>query len=67
LQLDSCFDLAHFSHHKQSGKELASLDLPGAAIGTPMTCSLDGRQDIALTVQRATRDALPERIALGLP
>jgi quinoprotein glucose dehydrogenase len=55
------------AYDKTSGKELASVDLPGAAIGTPMTYMLDDRQYIALTVQGASRDALPELIALTLP
>ena len=37
---------------KATGKELASTDLPGAAIGTPMTYSIGGKQYIAITVQR---------------
>jgi quinoprotein glucose dehydrogenase len=49
---------------KASGRELASVDLPGAAIGTPMTYMLDGKQYIALTV---SGDPVPELIALALP
>jgi quinoprotein glucose dehydrogenase len=49
---------------KATGKELASVDLPGAAIGTPMTYMLDGKQYIALTV---SSDPVPELIALALP
>jgi quinoprotein glucose dehydrogenase len=52
---------------KATGRELASADLPGAAIGTPMTYLTDGRQYIALTVQGATPRDIPELIALGLP
>ena len=49
---------------KATGQELASVDLPGVAIGTPMTYMLDGRQYIALTVGG---DEVPELIALALP
>jgi len=52
---------------KATGKELASTDLPGAAIGTPMTYSLGGKQYIAITVQGRTPTDLPELIALSLP
>jgi quinoprotein glucose dehydrogenase len=55
------------AYDKGNGKELASVDLPGAASGTPMTYSLDGRQYIALTVQGATREAYPQLIALTIP
>ena len=44
------------------------MDLPGAAIGTPMTYLVNGRQHIALTVQGAGGPtALPELVALALP
>ena len=49
---------------KATGREIASVDLPGAAVGTPMTYMLDGRQFIALTV---AGDPLPELVALALP
>ena len=49
---------------KASGAELASVDLPGGAIGTPMTYLLDGKQYIALTVGGSR---VPELIALALP
>jgi quinoprotein glucose dehydrogenase len=49
---------------KMSGKELAWVDLPGLAIGTPMTYMLDGRQYIALTV---SGDPVPQLVALALP
>jgi quinoprotein glucose dehydrogenase len=49
---------------KATGREIASVDLPGAAVGTPMTYLLDGRQFIALTV---AGDPLPELVALALP
>jgi len=49
---------------KTTGEELASVDLPRGAIGTPMTYLLDGRQYIALTVGGSP---VPELIALALP
>jgi len=49
---------------KASGKELASVDLPAGAIGTPMTYLLDGKQYIALTVGG---DPVPELVAFTLP
>ena len=55
------------AYDKATGKELASTDLPGAAIGTPMTYLLDGKQYIALTVQGATPRDIPEVVALSLP
>ena len=55
------------AYDKATGKELASVDLPGAAIGTPMTYMLDGKQYIALTVQGPDQRAMPELIALALP
>ena len=55
------------AYDKRTGHELGSVDLPGAAIGTPMTYSLDGRQYVALTVQGASQRAFPELIALTLP
>jgi quinoprotein glucose dehydrogenase len=38
------------AYDKTTGAELASLDLPGGALGAPMTYMLDGRQYLALTV-----------------
>ena len=38
------------AYDKAAGAELASLDLPGGALGAPMTYLLDGRQHLALTV-----------------
>ena len=38
------------AYDKASGAEIASLDLPGGALGAPMTYLLDGVQHIALTV-----------------
>ena len=52
------------AYDKASGEELASVDLPGGTIGTPMTYALDGRQYIALTVGGSD---VPELIALALP
>ena len=52
---------------KATGKELASADLPGAAIGTPMTYRIDGKQYIAITVQGRTAQDVPELVALALP
>jgi quinoprotein glucose dehydrogenase len=49
---------------KASGKEVARIDLPGVAIGTPMTYMLDGKQYIALTV---SGDPVPELVAFALP
>ena len=50
------------AYNKANGKELASVDLPSGAIGTPMTYMVDGRQYIALTVGGG-----PRLIALALP
>jgi quinoprotein glucose dehydrogenase len=55
------------AYDKKSGKELASVDLPGTAIGTPMTYLLDGKQYIAITVQGRTSTDIPELIALSTP
>ena len=55
------------AYDKTTGKELASTDLPGAAVGTPMTYLADGRQYIALTVQGRSSTDVPELIALALP
>ena len=52
---------------KATGKEMASIDLPGAAIGTPMTYSIGGKQYIAITVNGRTSTDVPELIALALP
>jgi quinoprotein glucose dehydrogenase len=51
---------------KATGRELASADLPGIAIGSPMTYLADGRQYLALTVQGRTPRDVPELIALAL-
>lgn len=55
------------AYDKTTGKELASVDLPGVAIGTPMTYSVGGQQYVAITVQGATPTAVPELVALALP
>lgn len=49
------------AYDKTSGAELASVDLPSGAMGTPMTYMADGRQYIALTVGG------PRLIAFALP
>ena len=51
------------AYDKGSGAQLGSVDLPGGAIGTPMTYQLDGAQYIALTVG----DAPPSLVAFWLP
>lgn len=55
------------AYDKATGKEVASVDLPGSAIGTPMTYSVGGKQFVAITVQGATATAVPELVALSLP
>ena len=50
------------AYDKTNGAELASVDLPSGAIGTPMTYQVDGRQYIALTVGGG-----PRLIAFALP
>jgi len=65
---------------KSTGREVASVDLPGVAIGTPMTYLLGGKQYIALTVSGdnlfededldelgAGRRPIPELVAFALP
>ena len=54
-------------YDKATGRERGSVDLPGLAIGTPMTYAIGGRQFIALTVQSATRGDPPQLVALALP
>ena len=49
---------------KATGKEIASIDLPGVAIGTPMTYLVGGKQYIALTVGASP---VPELVAFALP
>ena len=48
---------------KATGQEVGSVDLPGGAMGTPMTYMHDGRQYIALTIG----GGVPEIVALRLP
>jgi quinoprotein glucose dehydrogenase len=55
------------AYDKATGKELGSVDLPGNAIGTPMTYLVGGKQYVAITVQGATPTAVPELVALALP
>ena len=55
------------AYDKATGKLLASADLPGAAIGTPMTYMAGGKQFIAVTVQGRTATDIPELVALALP
>jgi quinoprotein glucose dehydrogenase len=55
------------AYDKATGRELASADLPGTAIGTPMTYMLDGKQYIALTVNAPAQNEVPELVALSLP
>jgi len=55
------------AYDKATGKELASVDLPGSAIGTPMTYAVGGKQFVAITVQGATPTAVPELVVLSLP
>jgi quinoprotein glucose dehydrogenase len=55
------------AYDKASGRELASADLPAAAVGTPMTYSIGGKQFIAITVQGRTPTDVPELVALSLP
>ncbi len=55
------------AYDKATGKELGSVDLPGAAIGTPMTYLVNGKQYVALTVQGRTATDIPELLALALP
>ena len=54
-------------YDKATGVERGSADLPGVAIGTPMTYQIGGRQYIALTVQGAARTDPPQLVALALP
>ena len=49
---------------KSNGGEIASVDIPRGAIGTPMTYLLNGRQFIALTIGGSP---VPELIAFALP
>jgi quinoprotein glucose dehydrogenase len=49
---------------KSTGREIASVNLPGLAIGTPMTYMIQNKQYIALTV---SGNPVPELVALALP
>ena len=49
---------------KATGEEVAWIDLPRGAIGTPMTYMLDGTQYIALTIGGSP---VPELVAFALP
>ena len=51
------------AYDKSTGDVTGSLDLPGGALGTPMTYMLDGKQYIALTVG----GRVPELITFRLP
>jgi len=51
------------AYDKATGAVRGSVDLPGGAIGTPMTYLLDGRQYIAVTVGGEA----PSLVALRLP
>ena len=51
------------AYDKATGEPLAAIDLPGGAIGTPMTYLLDGRQHIAVTVG----GDVPSLVAFRLP
>jgi quinoprotein glucose dehydrogenase len=55
------------AYDKATGKELASTDLPGSAIGTPMTYLVNRKQYIAITVQGRTNNDVPELVALAVP
>ena len=50
------------AYEKDSGDEVASVDLPSGAIGTPMTYMANGKQYIAMTVGGG-----PRLIAFALP
>jgi quinoprotein glucose dehydrogenase len=55
------------AYDKSTGKVLASVDLPGSAISTPMTYAIAGKQYIAITVQATASGDAPELVALALP
>jgi quinoprotein glucose dehydrogenase len=54
------------AYDKATGKELASVDIPGIALGTLMTYRIGDKQFIALTVSGKSGE-LPEVVALTLP
>ena len=51
------------AYDKATGEIVGSVDLPGGALGTPMTYMFDGRQYIALAIGGRP----PELIAFALP
>jgi quinoprotein glucose dehydrogenase len=51
------------AYDKATGAEVTWIDLPGGALGAPMTYLLDGRQYIAVTVG----GDVPELVAFTLP
>jgi quinoprotein glucose dehydrogenase len=51
------------AYDKATGDDVASVDLPSGALGTPMTYMEAGKQYIALTIGGSP----PELIALALP
>lgn len=51
------------AYDKTTGKEVGSVDLPGAPLGTPMTYMADGKQYVAVTVG----GPVPELVAFSLP
>ena len=51
------------AYDKATGELRGSVDLPGGAIGTPMSYMLDGRQYIAVTVG----GEVPSLVAYRLP
>jgi len=51
------------AYDKATGEVVGSVDLPGGALGTPMTYMLDGRQYIAVTVG----GRVPQLVAFALP
>jgi quinoprotein glucose dehydrogenase len=55
------------AYDKTTGREVGSVDLPGTAIGTPMTYLVDGKQYIALTVSEPRQGEVPELVAFALP
>ena len=54
------------AYDKATGQEIASVDIPGVAIGTPMTYKLRDKQYIALTMSGPPGE-VPEVVALTLP
>jgi quinoprotein glucose dehydrogenase len=52
------------ARNKATGEELATIDLPAAAGGAPMSYSVDGKQYIALSVRG---NPVPELVVFALP